>query len=117
LAVIEGKNMSPRSRFTVAATAIGAAIALISPTGSSYAMQAPPIQATSPRVSTPIQYREDYRQLQNSNPYGGYHVNRYGYGNYFAGPEGYGGYPAGSAGAQELRNEQRYKCRDLPESC
>jgi hypothetical protein len=109
--------MSPRSRFAIAATAIGAAIALISPVGSSYAIQVSPGQGISQSVSTPIQYRDDDQQPQDQNPYGGYRVNRYGYGNYFAGPKGYGGYPFGSAGAQELRNEQRYKCRDVPESC
>lgn len=47
-----------------------------------------------------------------------YHVNRYGFGNYVQGPNGsYGGYPAGSAGARELENEHRIKCRDYPESC
>ncbi len=47
-----------------------------------------------------------------------YHVNRYGFGNYVRGPNGsFGGYPAGSAGAIELENEQRIKCRDYPESC
>jgi hypothetical protein len=49
------------------------------------------------------------------NPY--YHVNRYGYGNYVQGPNGaYGGYPAGSAGARELENNHRVKCRVYPES-
>ncbi len=48
----------------------------------------------------------------------GYVINRYGFGNYVRGPDGsFGGYPAGSVGAQELQNEQRYKCRDYPESC
>ena len=98
--------MSLRSRFTVALTVMGAAVALILPVGSSYAIQA-----------APVQYRDHDQLSQDQNRYGGYRVNRYGYGNYFAGPEGYGGYPFGSAGAQEPQNEQRYKCRDVPESC
>jgi hypothetical protein len=49
--------MSPRSRFTVAVMATGIAVALISPVGSSYAMQALPVQAISPWVSTQIQYQ------------------------------------------------------------
>ena len=47
-----------------------------------------------------------------------YHVNEYGFGNYVRGPDGsFGCYPAGSAGAIELENEQRIKCRDYPSSC
>ncbi len=47
-----------------------------------------------------------------------YHVNEYGFGNYVRGPNGsFGCYPAGSAGAIELENEQRIKCRDYPSSC
>ena len=110
--------MSSRSRFPVAVTAIGAAIALILSVGSSYAIQALSVKAILPSIATLIQYREDDQTPEYRNRYGGYYVNRYGYGNYVAGPNGsFGGYPAGSAGAQELRNEQRYKCRDLPESC
>ena len=47
-----------------------------------------------------------------------YHVNQYGFGNYVRGPDGsFGCYKAGSAGAIELENEQRIKCRDYPSSC
>ncbi len=49
---------------------------------------------------------------------GGYRINRQGFGNDVPGADGsFGGYPAGSAGAEELQNNQRYKCRDLPETC
>ena len=44
--------------------------------------------------------------------------NSIGYGRFVPGPHGsFGGYPAGSAGAEELRNQQRYKCQAVPEEC
>ena len=50
--------------------------------------------------------------------YGGYVINQMGYGNYTAGPNGgFGGYPPGSPQAEELMNNQRYKCDFVPESC
>ena len=66
--------------------------------------------------STPQYKQLGTAQARGENPY--YHVNRYGFGNYVQGPNGaYGGYPAGSAGAIELENEHRIKCRDVPETC
>lgn len=77
--------------------------------------------AITPAAMAQISNTPQYNQLgaaraRGENPY--YHVNRYGFGNYVQGPNGaYGGYPAGSAGAIELENEHRIKCRDVPETC
>lgn len=66
-------------------------------------------------------YAPPYQSLGRSRAAGEdpcYHVNEYGFGNYVRGPDGsFGCYPAGSAGAIELENEQRIKCRDYPSSC
>ncbi len=73
-------------------------------------------QAMAENGATPQYDQLGAARAQGENPT--YHVNRYGYGNYVQGPNGsYGGYPAGSAGAIELQNEHRIKCRDMPESC